>query len=301
MNFWFEPTTPTNLGVCRLLIYAAFLIRYLVVPLDVSAFLQMSDAFWKPMPMLGFLRFPMLPRPWPHFLEIAWLVTLGLSSIGVFTRLSTLLAFFLGLYLLSIPHNFGKLHHMDMIAVLVMGIMMLSRCGDGCSADRLARTARRGPRPPTTSSPLSGEYTWPIRAVWLVMACIFFAAGVSKLRNGGLEWVFSDSLALMLIKANYLAFTGYPPLLSWGLHLGQQVWLCQLLAAVTIIAEVGYPLVLFGRSARWILVPGVLFLQIGIILLLVPAFAELVACHVFWVPWDRLGWWCAARFRSLSS
>ncbi len=295
MGFWFEPTTPMTLGICRLVIFSVFLARYLVMPLNVSGYQAMSHSFWMPLPLLSAIQVPLLPGEWLRTLEWVWLAALGLSGIGLLTRLSTTLAFLLGTYLLWLPHNFGKLHHMDAIMVLVMGIMALSHCGDGWSVDRLIERARRRISPPSTFPGLSGEYRWPIRAVWLAMALVFFAAGVSKLRNSGLEWAFSDNLALMLIKANALAYTGVAPPLPWGLYLGQQAWLCQLLAAATLIGELAYPLALLSRRARWILVPGIFLIQIGIFLLFVPAFVELIACHVFWVPWDRVQPWLTDR------
>jgi hypothetical protein len=294
MKLWFEPASPTNLAVCRILIFAMFLIRYLVLPIKAGSFAEKSAAFWNPVPLLGHFMLPILPGQWLRIFEVIWLCALGLASIGLFTRLSTALGFIFGFYLLWIPHNFGKLHHTDMVTILVLGVMMFSRCGDAFSLDRLIRKFRNRNIAPLASPAPSGEYTWPIRMVWLIMTTIFFAAGVAKLRHSGLQWVFSDNMAVMLIKVNFLAYIDYPPLLPWGLFLARYLWVCQGLAAMVLMTEISYPLVLFSQRARRILAPGMFFILLGSTLVFLPSFVELLACHIFYVPWGRVGRWCKA-------
>jgi hypothetical protein len=117
------------------------------------------------------------------------------------------------------------------------------------------------------------------------MSIIFFGAGISKLRHSGIEWVTSDNMAILLIEFNYRT----SPLTSWGLYVAQHSWLCHLLAASTIVLEVGYPLALFSRRARWVVVSGMALIQIGIILLMGPGFRRFLICYLFWIPWDRVG------------
>lgn len=62
-----------------------------------------------------------------------------------------------------------------------------------------------------------------------------------------------------------------------------------MLAATTLAVEVGYPLALVSRKARWVLVPGTCGMLIGIRVLMGPSFPQLLICSLFWVPWDRLG------------
>ncbi len=138
--------------------------------------------------------------------------------------------------------------------------------------------------------PPSGEYTWPIRAIWVVIALVFFSAGVSKLRTSGLAWVVSDSMAIFLVQHQYHLGNAIP-LTALGLVLARQAWLCRGLAAATLACEVGYPVALVSRRVRALVVPGTLLMQVGIRVLLGPTFLDMMACNVFWVPWGRvLGW-----------
>jgi len=146
---------------------------------------------------------------------------------------------------------------------------------------------------------LSGEYTWPLRMVWVVMALVFFAAGVSKLRHSGLAWITSDTLALNLIMNNYFSNSTEDPLTTWRLSLARHRGVCHMFAATTMTLELGFPLALVSRTARCLAVPGAISMLLGIRLLLGPAFQLFALCYVFWVPWDRVAatTWAVATAR----
>ena len=298
MNFWFEPVEPLNLGLCRVLFFGAFFLFYL--PQDFSAWAEVSDSFWMPIALFEILHLPVVSSGVLAMLQSIWKVSLALSSLGLFTRVSTASSFILGVYLLGLPHNFGKTHHFDAIVVIALGIMALSRCGDGFSVDRLIRRAYQGSRPSGRNPRMSGEYTWPVRAVWLMLALIFFAAGVSKLRHSALEWIFSDNMAIMLVQQYYF-ISNADPLVPWGLALAQYGWLTRLIAAATVTFEISYPLALFSSRARWIIVPSILVMQVGIRVLMGPTFPQFLICNLFWVRWDYAGQRLASGFYSLLS
>lgn len=294
MRFWFEPVEPLNLGLCRILFFGAFFLFYLRS--DFSAWGEVSKSFWMPVGIFEILHLSALSGGLLAAIQIIWKISLALSCIGIFTRLSTISSFIFGVYLLGLPHNFGKIHHVDALVVIILGIMAVSRCGDAYSIDRLMRRGRQ--RGGTSSERLraSGEYTWPVRAVWVMFALIFFAAGVSKLRHSGLEWIFSDNMANLLTRS----INDGHPLLTWGVYLVQYNWLPQLLAAATVALEISYPLALFSRKARWIVVPSVFFMQIGIWVFLGPPFYQFLICNLFWVPWDRVSHKLTRRFHKLT-
>ena len=294
-DFWFEPTPPTDLGVCRIIFFGALFWLYRRV--DFSAWAKVSPSFWMPIALFRGLRLNVLPASVLARLQMIWQTLLALSCVGLFTRVSTAGSFLLGTYLLGLRHNFGKTHHSDALLVFILGIMALARCGDACSADRLLRQAKgRGSQTPRQSA-LSGEYTWPIRLVWLLFSIIFFSAGSSKLQVGR-AWVAPENLAARLLQHQHHLST--PPLTPWGPWVARQLWLCRLLALMTIGLEVGYPLTLFRREARWLLVPGGFGLLVGIRALMGPVFRSFLLCHLFWVPWRRLGRVLAAPLRRIA-
>jgi hypothetical protein len=220
--------------------------------------------------------------------QIVWKIALGLSGIGFLTRASTVTAFILGTYLLGLPHSFGGTSHGDAILVFVLGIMALSRCGDSVSVDALILAARRNSHRSEEPALLDDEYTWPVRMVWWVMAWVFLAAGVSKIRHSGLAWVTSDTMAIILTASHY-HLANRDPLTSSGLQIAQHLWLCRFLAAATLAIELGFPLALLSRRARAVFVPSAFLMQTGIRILMGPVFDQFVICYLFWIPWDRAG------------
>jgi len=103
------------------------------------------------------------------------------------------------------------------------------------------------------------------------MAFIFCAAGISKLRHSGLDWIGSDNLSLLLLRQQYHLSDG-EPLTNWGISVANHRWMARSLAAMSVVVETGFPLVLFSRRARALLVPAGLAFLVGIRILMGPTF-----------------------------
>jgi hypothetical protein len=280
-RWWFAPQSPVNLAVCRILFYGMLLALYL--PADYAGWSLVPPALTSPIWIFRTLH--LLPAPTDAVLvplKYLWLTALALSCAGLFTRLATAIAFPLTLYLIGLPYNFGKVQHATAVIVFAALILALSRCGDALSIDAWRRG--RGQRRRERVGP-SAEYRWPVRMVWLLMAVVFFTAGATKLRRGGLEWVTSRTFASILIAKHY---DPDPPIVRWGLLIAQAPALSLALAAGSVLLELSMPLALFSRRARALL-PGLLFLmQLGIGLLMNVWFLQFVLVYVFWMPWERM-------------
>jgi predicted DCC family thiol-disulfide oxidoreductase YuxK len=68
-------------------------------------------------------------------------------------------------------------------------------------------------------------------------------------------------------------------------------WLCRVLAGMTILIEVAFPLAMVSRWARRGLVPGMFLAQVFIYLMMGVAFTQFMFAYLFWVPWERIGAW----------
>jgi len=123
--------------------------------------------------------------------------------------------------------------------------------------------------------------------IWVVIALMYFAAGVSKLRHSGFEWINSDTMSTFLISAPYHNSMA-DPLTSWGLVLARSVMIPRLLAATGLIVELAMPIALFSRRCRRVLVPSVAAMQMAIAVLLGALFYQLILCQLLWVPWDTV-------------
>jgi predicted DCC family thiol-disulfide oxidoreductase YuxK len=283
-RFWFSPADPGTLGFCRLVLMLGAFLYYR--SMDFEAFGFIPRSFWQPNWL--FQRLHWVPLTPAHLVSLGliWEIFLLLGAIGLFTRFSCAIAFGLGLYLVGLPNNTGKIDHNDAIVLWGFLVMAVARSGDAWSVDQLIRTARG--RGTLAARNLVGadaerhaEYRWPLRLMQVVMALIFCIAGTTKLRTSGLSWAFPDNLRNTFLMQQYL---GQPPL-NWGVWIAGHQWLCMFLALTTLVMETGMPLALFSRRVRWVFVPSLFAMQLGNELLLGIKFRQFMLCYIFWVRW----------------
>ncbi len=268
-RFLFAPATPERLGITRALLFGWLLALY--ARADLAGYATVSEVFRGTI----WFRPPVAPEAWLVAAHRAWLVALGLASVGLFARAAMAVSFVLGAYFFGIDSSFGRVHHNGLPVVIALGVLAASRAGDAFSLDALRRRARPDP---------SGEYRWPLRAVQVTLSLAFLAAGIAKLRYGGLDWITTDNLRLRLLEQSY----GLVPANGRNLLLPRVPLLCHVLAATTLACELLYGLSLFSARARLILVPASLAMIQGIAFFFGPRFTTFMLLSVVWVPWDRL-------------
>jgi hypothetical protein len=288
MAFWFEPAMPTNLAVSRIVVYGPLAVFYFLH--DYSVWGGVTSALYQPIWLFKTLHLPVFSATVLDVMQNIWKLSLVMAAVGFLTTASCMVSAVLGLYLLGLPHNFGQTYHFDAAIVFTFAVLALSRCGDALSVDAWRRASRRGVA--TRVSP-SGEYTWPIRLVWVTLSLVFFAAGVAKLWTSGFEWIASDHMTLLLMRVQY-QISDADPLTNWGSYIAQHPLLTRTLAATTVIVETIYPLALLRTPFRPLIVLAGIGLIVGIRLLMGPTFEHFLLLNAFWVPWDRVG----ARLRA---
>src|SRR4249920_2678869 len=80
----------------------------------------------------------------------------------------------------------------------------------------------------------SAEYTWPIRMVWTLMALVFLAAGIAKLRHGGTAWIASANMSVILLRSAYHT-SDADPITTFGLWVASHAFLSRALAAAALV------------------------------------------------------------------
>jgi hypothetical protein len=284
-RFWFTPSAPHVLGLCRVFFFASFYLLYLVRE-DLRWYALFPDGFFQPHSF-----FVWLPFTSPSWDTLDGLVTtfelsVILAALGLLTRMATAVSFVLGLYVIGLQFNYGYLHWAHAIVPLIMGVLALAPCGDALSLDALIWKYRRRQR-----ANAGGQYHWPVQLVRVIFVSVFFAAGLSKLRAAGLSWVMSDTLRHYILENQYVfhadAMQAWSrPLVEW---LVGYPLLCRVLATLTVILELSAPLALVSPAARLLLIPALFLFQVGNALLLYQDFFfAYLGLYAFWVPWCRL-------------
>jgi hypothetical protein len=285
-RFYFAPTAPTGLAICRIWLYA--FVIFTAIDNDVREWAFVPADLWSPILLLSWV--PKILRTYEalSIARLALLAAAGCSLLGLATRFSTRAAFVLAVFVFGFAQCFGKVNHGLVLVIFALGIFAASRCGDALSLDRLWQR-RRGLPPPGDS----GEYRWPIALMQALMMTAFFASAVCKLRNSGLAWVTSDHLLNTLVRNHY---TGHNPPTSLGLWMAQFPLLCHVAAGLSIWNEFSAPLALYWRRYRWFVVPSLLAMQLGIYATMGVSFVGFWVCYLFWVDWN----WVAERLAGLA-
>ena len=147
----------------------------------------------------------------------------------------------------------GKVVHNDLLVTLCLIPLLLT---PSAASSAWSASSRGFP----ASSPRGAAYGWPIRAAMLIVGVAYLCVGLQKLRFSGLEWVTSDNLRYLLWASSDAQASPN----AAALFIADRGWIAHLLAAGTLIVEIGFISCLRFPRLRWVFVPGVISLHLGI-------------------------------------
>jgi len=262
-DFWFADAPPHSLGLLRILAGAMLFYTVFVWGLKFQDFL--GDDGFNSAALLKELQIPTAPTAFLSFwwivpeqyvqtVHIASLTILALFTLGIFTRLTSLLSLLIAV---SYSHramlaNYG----LDQINSILIFYLTLSRCGDAYSFDRLAYRYRQARRQlhlgviPSISQP-TAHWTNNLatRLLQFHYCVIYFAAGTSKLQ--GESWWNGEALYRALVNYEYQTLD-----LTW---LARYPYVLNFLTHLTIFWEISFCFLVWNRHLR----PLVLLLGTG--------------------------------------
>jgi hypothetical protein len=293
------PAPAERLGALRVLV-GGFAMVYFVARLPhLISYAHFDAAHFKPVGVVGLA----LSRPLPGWAVIALACAAAALSIVFFlgwrTRVVGPLFAALCLWTLSYRNSFGMIFHTENLLVIQVMILGLSRSGDAWSLD-----ARRAPPAWATRPEGHSAYGWPIKLMCWVLVIAYVLAGVAKLKNTGLGWMYGDDMR------NHVALDNARKLLLGDIHsplaapLMHWKYMWQVLATLTVIAELGAPVALLSvrAAAVWVLV--VMSFHWGVLLLMMIVFPYQMTGVAFacFFPVERLldrvhGRWQRRRHR----
>jgi hypothetical protein len=299
------PATPTSLAGIRIAVVGvALLIALLEDPASTALLPRSADAPYG----LGLIKFV---RRLPGVesllssagaltaLKLFTVVALVAALVGFRTRLALIGAVAGGLVLGAVLRMYTHFFHTGLLPLYLLVVLCFCRCGDAWSIDALLR--RRAGRPVPPPEVATMDYGWGRFVCWSVVALTYFAAGTSKLRHGGLLWWDGVNLKSKLL-ADVLQVNSIE--LPWAPSIGHlPTSVFSLLGLGTLIIEVGYPAVLFSRTARWMFPLAAAGLHAGVFLMQEILFLDLMLIQILFFdvrgPAARLELWARSRFPAL--
>ena len=266
---------PSDLGAIRVLVGSVLLISTLWE--DLASTAALPRAMMDP---IGIMQVLALVPGYTWFtgsaaalqaFEWATALVLLFATIGWKTRWTVPLAAMMYLVLGGLLRQYAWFYHTGLIPLYLLIVLAFLPAGHGWSIDRELR--RRRGKDVTPDLP-SRRFGWARYAVWTAITLPYFAAGISKLRNGGLDWWEASNFKFILYQSALR-----PMEFDFDLSLAFATWpdsFFEVLAISALLGEVLYLLNLFSRRARWILPATMMLMHVGILLLQNILFFDLI-------------------------
>lgn len=230
------PAPAERIGAVRVLV-SLFATVYIAVRSSyILTVAQLPPGRFAPVGILSFLDEP-LPLAVVRVLVVACFAAGVAATVGWRYRLTGPLFAMLFLIAATYDNSWQHVAHTQNLVALHLLVLGLAP-----AADAYAVKARGG-------MAAHVRYGWPLRLMSLITVATYMVAGISKLRNGGFDWLTGDVLRNQIANDNVRkAVLGdtYSPLGGW---LVQYAWPFPFFAVATMFVELGAGLVLL--RGRW--------------------------------------------------
>ncbi len=244
-----------NFKISRFLFYLSFL--YFIDVEYFMRFYNLPEQLWLPQGLLQIFSFPIrISDNLIRGLGLVAQISCLFCAFGFNFKFFSKLFFAIVFLAFNIGHSFGYQTH------TYMGLVLASFALAFCGNNRI----------------------FCIRAVF---CSIFFAAGVSKMHNGGLDWIFGESLQNFLIRAHifYHDIHALAHRFNLNLVVAKNLLLTKLLAFSGVLLELLVPVALFSERFRFPVILALLLMQFSIFFLIFVNFKVYLMLYIFWVNW----------------
>ena len=273
------PSSAFALGVARVVVHGTFLSSVLLT--SFSALGHLPVTILRPTGAMKYL-------PWSFYdrlltpsglviLEVVMIVSLVLSTAGLFTMVSTKTSFLLVVFYQGLVRSFGHFNHDEMLGIYCLAVLAFTPCGEEFSLDqRWRKTEKVHPR---------FAYAYPILLLQLLMAWVYFSSALIKLRAGGLGYLSADNLPSLAI------YHSLDNLHDSAFRLA--FWLPQIKAytpfvmALVLLWEFFFPLAVFFPRLRWLILGGGVIFHLSTLFFMNIFFPHQLALYPLFVNWDH--------------
>ena len=274
------PASAFALGVARVVVNGTFLVSVLIT--SFSALGRLPVTIMRPtgaMKLLPWSFYDQLLTPrGMTILKVVTVVSLLLSTAGLFTFISTKTSFLLVLFYQGLVRSFGHFNHDEMLAVYCLAVLALTPCGDEFSLDHWLRE-KKIERP-------AFAYAYPILLMQLLMAWVYFSSVLIKLRTAGLSYLSADNFPSLAIyhSLDNLHDTSF----RFAFWLPQVRGFVPFAVGLVLLWEFIFPLAVFFPKVRWwILGAGILF-HLATLFFMNIFFPHQLVLYLLFVNWDAL-------------
>jgi predicted DCC family thiol-disulfide oxidoreductase YuxK len=212
-------------------------------------------------------------------LKVLMIASLAMAAAGYLTSLSTKLSALLFLFYQGLLRSFSHFNHDEMLAVYVLLVLAFAPCGREFSVDSWPdrRAARNS----------AVIYGYPILLSRILVCWVYFSSAIIKLRVAGLSYFSPDTIPVLAIQHSLgnLHDTQFGIAFQLAQHRG---FLTSAAIVLVLVWELAFPLAIFSRRARWLILSiGVIFHTMTIFLMNF-FFPFHVAMYAVFVDWGAV-------------
>jgi hypothetical protein len=275
------PTDAAALGVIRAAICGFVLLQMMLT--DFAAFGHLPTTVMRPtgaMQLLPWRFYDALITPRGMLiLKVLLVVSLLCATLGLFTAITTKSAALLFLFYEGLVRSFGHFNHDEMIAVYILAVLAFTPCSDGFSLDRMWGRVR--PRLPGFA------YGYPILLMRILVAWSYFTSALIKMRVTGLGYFSPDNLPVVSIWHSLDNLHGSQHKLAFWLPHARGI--TGAIVIVTLLWEFLFPLAIFSKRARRIILPFGIVFHLSTIFFMNISFPYHMAAYIVFIDWPRVG------------
>lgn len=276
-RFWHRPEAAENLAAARVLL-AATALWVVLSRFDLPSIVGLPPELLSRVTPERRLRFFMV---FDLGLERALYGALHLSLLGALLGIAPRLSCLLSGILL---YHFAPFEtivrtanpYLRGLTIPTLGLLVLSFAPRGGAGSLFARARSR---------PSSAVPRWPLALVQVLFVQIYFFAGYSKLFTSGLDWATAANVRAHLLVINQILLAD--PTGSPAYWVARSPLACSAIAILGLAFELLFPVVLFSRRARRILLPLAFLFHVANSVLF-RIFFQNVGLLLLFVDWSRL-------------
>ena len=191
-NYFLTGRNALDLGIGRILFYG-FLLYYYLSDQYFIRFIYMGKLqgpLWKPVSFFQYFSLEGLSLLCSYSTVGVFVVSLLFCTLGLFFRLSSVVAFISALIVIGMPNNFGTIYDSTTLVCVILFVLCFCEASRYFSLDRRFNLIKEGE---------SSKNIWGLNLISSLVFFFYFCSGIQKVRLGGLGYYSTQDLSMALV------------------------------------------------------------------------------------------------------